>query len=167
MKLHLWNLFHWNNQRFLLLFCFLRSSVISDASEWDVNFYNFSLLFRLRHHKNTFFMTSVGDFQLISLVNCSRSASLPPAKSYACTNLTKPAGCQHSAQSTIFGLHPCPGLGHYRSHHHTSTVILFGLASRPMLCLRHILRLTFVQRSEKWRAMRPIFFWKSQFPSGF
>ena len=45
MKLHVWNLLQNNIHPFLLIFCFLSSSVILDATEWGPNFFIFSSLF--------------------------------------------------------------------------------------------------------------------------
>ena len=41
MKLHVWNLLQNNIHPFLLILCFLSSSVISDATEWGPNFFIF------------------------------------------------------------------------------------------------------------------------------
>ena len=49
MKAAFWNLLQNNIHPFLILFCFLRSSVISGANEWGPHFLTFSLLLFLYH----------------------------------------------------------------------------------------------------------------------
>ena len=62
MKAALWNLLQNNIHPFLLLFCFLSSSVILDAPEWDPNFLTFSLLL-LKHHGHQFLVNCFDEEQ--------------------------------------------------------------------------------------------------------
>ena len=75
MKAALWNLLQNNIHPFLLLFCFLSSSVILDATKWGPNFWIFSWIAKIPSISTGDFFVSQGNVEYVNKLIQSFSPS--------------------------------------------------------------------------------------------